>query len=515
MKLLLTLILGFFIVFSTFAANDKYRLIITDDPSTTMTIGWNQISGHSVAVFYDVVDHGQDVSSYANFQLPDRNVAYKSMNNHFVRLTGLKPSTAYYFVVVDNEGVSDRFWFRTMSDDPNVPVSIVAGGDSRRSGSQTTPHEPRIKSNLVVQALRPDFVAFGGDYTDKDTDGQWMTWMDDWQYTTGYDGRMIPILPTRGNHERNNNVMKNLFDVQQDDIYYAINFGGDLIRFYTLNVMISVAGNQSTWLQRDLEENKDATAWKFAQYHYSIAPHHSGKSFQTAMYIHWAQLFHQYGMQLVVECDAHVCKNTHPIRPTGEVGNDAGFIRDDSTGTVYCGEGSWGLIRNADQGYEWTQDRGSFTQVKWLIVNKDSVVMQTIKSATSNAIAPVSDDNRFELPQGLDVWVMKDGADKVVLRNPNPAYEGNVTSIDEIVKKENVFVDRLYPNPSSDEIFIDVKHSGLQYAIYGMNGQLVQQGRFNEIKNMLTVESLESGVYKLRVWNGDVSNSEIRTFIKE
>jgi len=241
MQRIFTLIFFITLVNLAFGATDKYRLIINGDPATTMTIGWNQISGHSVAVLYGTQDHGQDFEQYENFQLPDRTVLYKGMNNHFVRLTGLQPNTAYYFVIVDSEGVSQRFWFKTLPDTPDQPLSIIAGGDSRRSGSQTSPHEPRIESNRIVRTIRPDFVAFGGDYTDKDTDGQWQTWMDDWQYTTGEDGRMFPILPTRGNHERNNEVMINLFDVQHPDIYYAINFGGSLIRFYTLNVMISVA----------------------------------------------------------------------------------------------------------------------------------------------------------------------------------------------------------------------------------------------------------------------------------
>ena len=58
MKHLYIPLLLLFFAFFSFGANDKYRISITDDPATTMTIGWNQISGHSVALFYDVVDHG-------------------------------------------------------------------------------------------------------------------------------------------------------------------------------------------------------------------------------------------------------------------------------------------------------------------------------------------------------------------------------------------------------------------------------------------------------------------------
>jgi hypothetical protein len=369
-------LLFFFLIFQSllYSANDKYRLIITDDPATTMTIGWNQISGHSVAVFFDIVDHGTDFQEYANFQLPDRTAVFKGMNNYFVRLKGLVPNTAYYFVIVDSEGVSERFWFKTLPDNPEQPLSIIAGGDSRRSGSETTPHEPRIQSNMIVKTVRPDFVAFGGDYTDKDTDGQWQTWLDDWQYTIGDDGRMTPIYPARGNHERSNQVMIDLFDVEYDQIYYALNFGGNLIRFYTLNSMVSVAGDQTNWLSQDLMQNDSATIWKMAHYHYTIAPHTASKPYRIAEYSLWAPLFHQHGMHLVVECDTHVARNSWPVRPSDEPGSDGGFIRDDETGTVFVGEGSWGLIRPANVEYNWTRDKGSFTQVKWLHVNQDSIV---------------------------------------------------------------------------------------------------------------------------------------------
>lgn len=499
---------------TAFGKNDKYRLIITDDPSTTMTIGWNQVSGHSVAVFFDEIDHGQDYAAYANFQLPDRTVNYKSMNNYFVRLKDLKPATAYYLVIVDSEGTSQRFWFRTLSNDPNVPLSIVAGGDSRRSGSATTPHEPRIQSNKVVRTLRPDFVAFGGDYTDKDTDGQWRTWMDDWQYTTGEDGLMIPILATRGNHERNNDVMINLFDAPQSNIYYAINFGGSLLRFYTLNVMISVAGDQTQWLRQDLEDNDTKTLWKMAQYHYAIAPHQSGKSFKTPQYVQWAPLFYDFNVQMIVECDSHVAKNTWPIKPTNEAGNDRGFIRDDEKGNVYVGEGSWGLIRSANVDYEWTRDKGSFTQVKWMHVSKDSVVSYTIKSAESAFDATVSDDNRFAMPTGLTLWDTEYG-DRVVLTNPNPRFEQVTTPTEDIPTAEMTVIKRVFPNPTQTNLNVELfEFKPYNYTIYDISGRALKSGLLNEQISNIKINDLSNGHYYLKVWNRANTASQVEVFIK-
>ena len=494
---------------------DKFRAIVRDNPSTSMTIGWNQISGHSVALFYDTVDHGQQTDDYSNYELPDRTVSYKGMNNYFVRLSDLEPATNYYFIIVDSEGTSERFWFRTLPDDPNEPLSIILGGDSRRSGSAFTPHEPRIESNRVVRAIRPDLVAFGGDYTDKDTDAQWQTWMDDWQYTTGSDGRMIPILNTRGNHERNNDVMVNLFDVPSPDVYYATTLGGNLIRYYTLNVMISVAGDQANWLRKDLEENDDSTAWKMAQYHYSIAPHHSGKNYQTPMYLHWASLFHEFGLHMVVECDAHVAKNTFPIKPSSEEGEDYGFIRDDQTGTVYTGEGSWGLIRRADVSYDWTRESGSFTQVKWMHVNQDSLVIYTIKSASSNTTDILDDSDRFRMPEGMDLWETEHG-DRVVIDRPDPGYTPAVAaSIEPQTPQQANLINTVSPNPTSDALFIKLHQAQpMQFKVYDMSGRLMHIGKFNSASHRISTADLEEGTYLLRVSHQETGRFETTPFNK-
>ncbi len=509
----------FFFFISTFSfafgATEKYRLAITDDPSTTMTIGWNQLSGHSVAVFYDVVDHGTDIQAYENFQLPDRTVVYKGMNNYFVNLKNLQPNTAYYFVIADSEGVSRRFWFRTLPDDPSIPLSIIAGGDSRRSGSATTPHEPRIQSNKIVRAVRPDFVAFGGDYTDKNTDGQWQTWMDDWQYTTGEDGLMIPILATRGNHERSNEDIINLFNVPHEDVYYAVNFGGSLIRFYTLNVMISVAGDQTNWLANDLMQNDDATIWKLAQYHYPIAPHQSGKTYKTTQYIHWVPLFHQHGMHMVVECDSHIARNSWPIKPSDEAESDGGFVRDDETGTVFTGEGSWGLIRTADVSYSWTRDKGSFTQVKWIQATMDSLTVYTIKSATSNPVETVDDNDRFQMVDSLDLWVTEHG-DHFVIKRPNPKYNFT-TSTSSKLDKSISLIENIFPNPGQSHINVVLKSTQrLLYQVFDNQGQTLKTGLLQDINTRIDIDNFAAGIYYLKVQDPDNAKKqfEVKSFIK-
>ncbi|HAP63011.1 MAG TPA: hypothetical protein DCR93_27110, partial [Cytophagales bacterium] len=93
------------------ADTNKYRLLLRDDPATTAVVAWNQLSGENPTVRYGTEDLGADYAAYPNSQAPDRVVEHKSMNNHFVRISGLSPNTAYYFVIHDSEGTSERFWF--------------------------------------------------------------------------------------------------------------------------------------------------------------------------------------------------------------------------------------------------------------------------------------------------------------------------------------------------------------------------------------------------------------------
>src|SRR6056297_2354085 len=86
--------LGFLL---SYANTDKYRIIIPDNPATSITIAWNQISGINPLVYFDTTDHGTDHTLYNISQAVDRSISYKSMENRFVRLTGLQPNTNYYF----------------------------------------------------------------------------------------------------------------------------------------------------------------------------------------------------------------------------------------------------------------------------------------------------------------------------------------------------------------------------------------------------------------------------------
>lgn len=374
-----------------------------DNPATTMVIGWDQVSGLRPVLRYDVQDHGTNARAYPHTARPV-SVPAKGMNNHFARLTGLRPNTVYYFVIEDSEGVSRCLSFQTAPSRPDARLSIIAGGDSRNN------REARIKANKLVSKLRPHLIMFGGDMTAADTPTEWIDWMNDWQQTIGSDGRLFPILVTRGNHESENSTLTQLFDVSSPDLYYAHTFGGNLLRVYTLNTLLPSGGTQRDWLEKDLNTHKHIR-WRIAQYHHTIRPHTVTKPERDELLLNWATLFHKYKVQLVVESDAHVVKWTYPIKPSRAPGSEMGFIRDDSDGTVYIGEGCWGApLRENNDDKIWTRNSGSFNQFKWIFVSSYRLEIRTVVVDGSDQVQEVNHNNIFTPPRGLVLWQPSNGA---------------------------------------------------------------------------------------------------------
>lgn len=348
-------------------------------------------------LYLDVNDFGQNAAEYGLNKRPDRIVNAKGMNNHFVRLEGLIPNKTYYFLVKDSEGTSERMFFTTAPNKPDQRIAIVAGGDSRNH------REARRDANLLVAKLRPLCVMFGGDFTESSTPNEWKEWMEDWQLSIAKDGRITPIIVTRGNHEENNQVLDELFDLRFPQAFYALNIGGSLLRLYTLNTLIPVGGEQRDWLEADL---KSATnTWKIAQYHFPMRPHTKRKAEKNDQVALWAPLFLKYNMDLVVECDAHVVKSTWPIVPSNGPGSMEGFIRDDENGTVYVGEGCWGApLRENNDDKTWTRASGSFNEFNWIFIDREKIEVRTVKTDGAQRVADIDPTNVFSAPRGLMLW---------------------------------------------------------------------------------------------------------------
>lgn len=383
---------------------NQVRVMYLDDPATSFTIGWQYFSKTKIPdqLAYGTDDFGEDFDSYPNKMRLQKTTSYKGIKTAFVKLENLEPDTRYYFVIKNSFGVSRRYYTQTLPDDRNARISIVAGGDSRNNRG------PRQAANLLVSKLKPHFVYFGGDMTNLDFGFEWNRWLDDWQLTTSTDGRVTPIVAARGNHERSNRVLREFFDLPASN-YYALSIADGLIRAYVLNTESSIAGEQTEWLESDLEEHQDSD-WRLAIYHRPMRPHVQKKKEGTNQYTYWAPLFHKYKVDLVVESDSHTSKSTHPIVPSLDPDSEEGFVRDDANGTVFVGEGCWGApLRDADDAKSWTRDSGSFNQFKWIFVDRQNIEIRTVKVDNAVDVEQLEEENRFTIPDGIDLWNPSEG----------------------------------------------------------------------------------------------------------
>lgn len=389
----------------------RLRITWSDDPSTTANIIWDAGSrkASSQKLYFGLIDHGTKYRKYSNSISLSKLDKFKGMYNATVRLKNLQPDTKYFFVIRTSKGkLSKRYWFETISNDSTTRLSIISGGDSRNNRT------PRVNANKLVAKLKPHFVFFGGDMTSIDSSSQWEKWFNDWQHTISSDGRITPIVAARGNHERSNESISRLFSTNSG-VYYALSFGGDLLRAYTLNSESSVSGNQYQWLKKDLKENMSYT-WKMAQYHKPMRPHVAKKKENDTIYQTWGQVFFNYGVDLVTESDSHTVKTTFPIRPTTAPGHDEGFVIDEDRGTVYIGEGCWGApLRGNNDDKSWTQASGSFNQFKLIHLDNKQMTIRTVKVDSQSSVSELKLENRFDIPKNLELW--SEGLVKLVSRD--------------------------------------------------------------------------------------------------
>jgi hypothetical protein len=407
-----------------FAASDKYRLVWTSDPSTTITIAWDQADSVSnPVVYFGETDNGREYWKYSGQQSAQRILKKYEMNTHFAGLSNLKGNTAYYFVIKDDYGVSKRFWFKTAPDTPQ-PFTFIAGGDTK---SFDEPLEAGRNSNRIVAKLRPLFVYYNGDFTTGNgTDpASWEKWLNDWlELTTTTDGRMIPIVPIHGNHENGDLANLNyIFNTpyQENDsskIYYSLSLGGDFFHMIQLNSEIEEGGAQRDWLEDNLKKHSSYT-FKIAAYHKPFFPHYSGKSENWNQYRQWAFLFNQYKLSVSFDADSHMHKVTYPVVPDSTENGFMGFVRDDKNGTIYTGEGSWGAAPRAnDDDKPWTLVSGSCNQVNWIHVvpktdaEEAHMKIYTVISATytesdslilhNREFEPLTEQNWLEEPKNIE-----------------------------------------------------------------------------------------------------------------
>ncbi len=321
----------------------QWRLVWNSNPATTATLCWNTTNaGSEHRVFIR-----QAGSTDQRTVVAQRNAPYTTQDPklffHHAQLKDLLPSTKYHVIMESDGQASPEFYFLTAPAE-DVPVAILFGADSR-SGQEARRKMNRMLARLLRESQQPERVpilalAHGGDFV---YDGRklklWSQWMEDHELTVSDDGQLLPIIPSRGNHDGGKMFNEVFAFPPEDKNFYGINLSPQ-VRLLTLNTETSLAGDQRNWLDTDLAKSRTKYRWLLAQYHRPAFP---AVKVPWLNLIHWVPLFEKYHLDIACEGDGHNIKRTPPIR-------DSKF---DSQGVVYVGEGGLGVGQRTPKTNRW------------------------------------------------------------------------------------------------------------------------------------------------------------------
>ena len=323
-----------------------FRVAWTDDPATTATVSWStRKMATKNTLSFRIKGEVDAVESTALAESGRMTGGEAEIYYHHVRLKDLTPSTAYEVQMISGADHSPWFYFVTGPADDRS-FSILHGGDSR-SGLEDRKKINKMIAKMVDESFANEdeaddilALAHGGDYVVRGKNVRlWSKWLTDFELTIGKDGRLLPIIPARGNHDAGKPFDQIFGFPDRDKNYYAVSIGPQ-VRFVTLNSEISAAGDQAKWIDSEMKTARSSHRWLLAQYHRPIYP--AVKAPLAALKV-WAPLFEKHNVDLVCESDGHNIKRTVPIRDG----------QQDPSGVVYIGEGGLGVAQRAPKLDRW------------------------------------------------------------------------------------------------------------------------------------------------------------------
>lgn len=270
---------------------------------------------------------------------------YTSGIIHHVRLTGLKPSTRYYYRCGDPTigAMSNIYSFRTMpvSGPRSYPRKIGIIGDLGLTYNSTTTIDHLISNKPDLVLLVGD-VTYANQYLTNGTGSDCYscsfpqtpiheTYQPRWDYWGRFMQNLVskvPMMVIEGNHEIEEQAEKKNFVAYSSrfafpsnesgsasTFYYSFNAGG--IHFIMLGAYAAYnkSADQYKWLERDLAKvDRSITPWLIAAWHppwYSSYKAHYREV--ECMRQEMEELLYSYGVDIVFNGHVHAYERSNRV----------------------------------------------------------------------------------------------------------------------------------------------------------------------------------------------------------
>jgi len=238
---------------------------------------------------------------------------------HEVTVTGLQPSTSYWYRVTSDDMESSLYTFRTAPGNEDS-VTIIAYGDSRgvwddwRNASLVARAIEQERARVVINT--GDLVASGGE------EEQWIRF-----FQVASFSHNATLYPALGNHDLPAGNLRRFFSLPHNERWYAVDYGPCHLVVLDSTLPYGLSLGQYLWLLSAVQTEKPWTVVVFHHPPYSSGAH--GGTLHTRLL--WAPLFRTQGVDLVLNGHDHdyehlIVQGLHyvvtggggaPLRPVG------------------------------------------------------------------------------------------------------------------------------------------------------------------------------------------------------
>jgi hypothetical protein len=250
----------------------KKPYMIYEGDNTAMTVLWQDNAVEAT----NTISWGTDTSySLGNVTVPE----YGPSNQHKYKITGLTPSTKYFYKVEDaTNGVYGSGSFTTAPDQTAKSVKFLAFGDTR---STPIAMEGVIQEMLKVDPSFQTIAIQAGDWVASDGESNWTN---EWFNANPKTRQLlaeVPVNGVKGNHENSGgysqfytkyypmpypNIAANPANAAQfNNLYYSFDYGPVHFTVVDQYSTYTVGSPQYNWVVNDLAST--TKPWKILVYH--------------------------------------------------------------------------------------------------------------------------------------------------------------------------------------------------------------------------------------------------------